>query len=66
MSKSERNYAVVVGGKVVNVAVWDGQTPWTPDTGDVVEIPADSYAGVGWDYVGGKFVDNRPVEDDEE
>lgn len=28
----------------------------------LVEIPADSPAGIGWDYDGETFTDNRPVE----
>jgi len=61
-----KSYAVVVDGKVVNVAVWDGETPWTPEEGEVVEIPVGSFAGIGWDYVNGEFVDNRPVEDEDD
>jgi hypothetical protein len=46
--------------------VWDGETPWTPEEGEVVEIPVGSFAGIGWDYVNGEFVDNRPVEDEDD
>jgi hypothetical protein len=34
---------------------------WHPDE-QVVEIPQDQAAGIGWDYVGNEFVDNRPIE----
>ena len=70
-----KHMAHIENGKVVNVSLWDGKSPWTPD-GEVVEMPTVEYtdeetgetlhratAGIGWDYVDGKFVDNRPVED---
>lgn len=54
-----KTYAEIVDHKVVNVVLWNGVSPF--DTGlELVEIPEDSYAGIGWDYVDGKFVDNRP------
>ena len=54
-----KTYAHIVDGKVVNVSLWDGVTPWTPAE-EVVEIPEGVTAGIDWDYVDGKFVDNRP------
>lgn len=67
--KNPKLMAHIVDGKVVNVSVWDGQTSWTPAE-QVVEIPEGITAGIGWDYIGGEFVDNRPQpepenEDDE-
>ena len=72
-----RHYAHVVNGVVVNVSVWDGIQPYNP--GDGVEMAPLPYTeevdehtgetvrryqgGIGWDYTGGEFVDNRPVED---
>jgi len=53
--------AHVVDGKVVSVSVWDGVAEWKPAE-KVVEIPEGVTAGIGWDYVDGNFVDNRPVE----
>jgi hypothetical protein len=55
------NYALVRNGKVVNVVVWDGESDYQPD-GELV--PLDGPGGIGWDYVDGTFVDNRPAEDD--
>ena len=55
-----KSYAVVVDGKVVNVVVWSGTTNWAPDEGEAVQIPEGVTAGIGWDYVDGEFVDNRP------
>jgi hypothetical protein len=57
-----KNYAHIVDGKVVNVSVWDGLTPYEP-SGELVEIPEGVTAGIDWDYVDGEFVDNRPVVD---
>lgn len=64
-------YAHVVDGTVVNVSVWDGDTEYDP--GDLVTFIPLPYtedesgtrrysAGIGWDFVDGNFVDNRPVE----
>jgi hypothetical protein len=62
-------YAHVKDGKVVNTSVWDGLTAYTPDEG-VTMVPLPTYiddegverhtGGIGWDYVEGQFVDNRP------
>jgi hypothetical protein len=63
-------YAHVKDGTVVNVSVWDG-TGWTPPA-DVTMVlvsesdePEPGTPGIGWDYVDGTFVDNRPDPDDE-
>lgn len=55
-----KNYAHIVDGKVVNVSVWDGVSPFEPAE-ELVEIPEGVTAGIDWDYVDGEFVDNRPV-----
>jgi hypothetical protein len=60
-SENVKHMAHVVDGKVVNVSLWDGVTQWTPAE-EVVEIPEGTTAGIGWDWDGKKFVDNRPVE----
>lgn len=69
----EAHYAVVdADGLVVNTVVWDGASDYDPGDGlDLVLLPyvededgMRRYSGgIGWDYVGGEFVDNRPVED---
>lgn len=70
------HYAHVIDGKVVNVSVWDGVTaydlgervtmvplPFTEDTDEETGETVRRYTGgIGWDYVDGEFVDNRPVE----
>jgi hypothetical protein len=58
-------YAIIENGTVTNVAVWDGETEW-PHEGDAVLIPEGSSVGIGWDYDGKKFVDNRPQADEVE
>ena len=54
-----KTYAHIIDGKVVNVSLWDGVTPWIPSE-DIAEIPEGVIAGIGWDYINGEFVDNRP------
>jgi hypothetical protein len=55
-----KNYAHIVDGKVVNVSVWDGVTPYEPAE-ELVEIIEGVSAGIDWDYIDGAFVDNRPI-----
>jgi hypothetical protein len=57
-----KTYAHIVGGKVVNVSVWNGEAPFSPDE-ELIEIPNGSGAGIDWDYKDGEFVDNRPIID---
>jgi len=54
-----KTWAHVVDGKVINVSLWDGETDWTTAE-QIVEIPEDSHAGIGWDWDGKEFIDNRP------
>jgi hypothetical protein len=60
--KNLKSFAHVLDGKVVNVSLWDGVTPFTPDE-ELVEIPEGTNAGIDWDWDGVKFIDNRPVEE---
>jgi hypothetical protein len=56
-----KHYAIVVDGVVSNTVVWDGVTDYNPD-GLLVEISnVDPEPGIGWDYDGQKFSDNRPI-----
>ena len=66
-----RLYAHIIGGKVVNVSVWDGVQEYTPpDDAEMIPLPSfidedgveRHIGGIGWDYVDGEFIDNRPVE----
>jgi len=60
------HYAVVQGGKVVNVVTWNGTSLFEPE-GDLIKITGlTPEPGIDWDYADGEFVDNRPpVRDDE-
>ena len=53
----KKKYALIQNGKVVNVIVWDGQSEIS-NSDNLVEVTEN--AGIGWDYVDGKFSDNRP------
>jgi hypothetical protein len=59
-----KKYAHIIEGKVVNVSLWDGETQFTPDE-ELVEIPEGTTAGIGWDWDGKKFTDNRSSETSE-
>jgi hypothetical protein len=59
-----KTFAEIVDNKVVNVVLWDGVAPFDPGM-ELVEIPDGIHAGIGWDYIDGEFVDNRPVVEDE-
>jgi hypothetical protein len=57
-----KHYAIVESGVVINVVVWDGESPYTPD-GELVLIDGlTPEPGIGWDYDNEKFADNRPIE----
>lgn len=49
-------YAVIENGKVTNTVVaeadYAAQQGW-------IALPKN--AGIGWDYINGQFVDNRPI-----
>jgi hypothetical protein len=49
------NFAVIENGKVVNAVVSDAD--FAAENG-WVELTS---GGIGWDYIDGVFVDNRPV-----
>lgn len=49
------NYAIIENGKVVNTVV--AEADYAASQG-WVEL---TNGGIGWDYINGQFVDNRPV-----
>jgi hypothetical protein len=60
-------WAVIDGGLVVNTVVWDGVSAWSPPEGTALVCLADyPHVGIGWDYIDGEFVDNRPEPEDED
>lgn len=54
-----KTYALVKESKVFNLVVWDGESEFTPEE-ELVEVPAGITIDIGFDYVDGDFVDNRP------
>lgn len=52
-------YAILEGNKVVNVALWDGQSEWNPG-GEIVKLPNDSPVGPGYTRVNVDFI--APME----
>jgi hypothetical protein len=68
-----KTFALVSDGTVVNVILWDGETPVNFGDVEVVECPhvtdedgeIASLVASGFQYVDGQFVDNRPQEESE-
>ena len=54
------NYAVIENGKVVNLCIATAEDE-KPDNWVLCKV-----GGVGWDYVDGEFVDNRPRQPEPE
>lgn len=50
------NFAIVEDGVIVNVAVSD-----SPIADNWIELPDG--VGIGWSYIGGEFIDNRPINE---
>ena len=66
MQTTFSNYAIVVNSKVINVVAWDGKSSFNPD-GQLIKISGlTPEPGIDWDYIDGKFVDNRPQDEDDE
>jgi hypothetical protein len=69
-----KTFALVSDGTVLNVILWDGETPVDFGDVEVVESPhvigedgeIASLISPGWSYVDGQFVDNRPQPESEE
>ena len=70
-------FAKISNGVVVDALVAEA-APSDTDDARYVALPYEDFVdektgrarrrylgGIGWDYVDGQFVDNRPVEDDE-
>jgi hypothetical protein len=63
LESREAVWAVIDGGTVVNTVVWDGESAWSPPEGTILESLADwPNVGIGWDWDGENFIDNRPTE----
>lgn len=59
-------YAIVKDGVVVNVALWDGESDWSPSEGEAILCPDD--VSPGWLYENEIFVDpnapSAPTDDE--
>jgi hypothetical protein len=50
----DKIYAVILDNEIINVIVWDGETPYTPMVGTtLVECPEG--VGIGWTYNGTNY-----------
>ena len=59
-------WAVIEGNAVINTVLWDGESKWSPPEGAMlVSLSDHPHVGIGWEYVNGEFVDNRPQPDEE-
>ena len=58
-----KSYAHIKDNKVINVIVWDGESELSYAN---ELVPLTDNAGIGWDYLDGKFADNRPKEQEVE
>lgn len=47
-------WAVIDGGVVVNLIVWDGETDWSPGAGLTV-VSAEPGVAIGWTWDGERF-----------
>lgn len=57
-------FAVVVDNKIVNIALWDGVSEWSPE-GEIIdmsELPAG--CSIGWELVNNVWVDPQPEVDE--
>lgn len=58
----QKRWACILADRVEKVIIWDGVSDWAPAKNYLmIELEDASPVGTGWDYVDGKFVDNRPV-----
>jgi hypothetical protein len=57
MSEAKPYAMIDAEGKVYNITLWDGETPWTHDA---VELVQSDTARIGDDYVNGEF--KTPVD----
>ncbi len=51
-------WAIVIGGVVDNVVLWDGSASWAPPAGsDAVALADGQACGIGWTYDGTTFAE---------
>ena len=47
--------ALITNGVVVNIAIWDGISLWTPSCDSIVDITNNPDVQIGWTYDGTNF-----------
>jgi hypothetical protein len=52
---NEKTWAIVVGGLVTNLILWDSNIPYTAPEGALVEILDDTVCDIGYYYYNGSF-----------
>ena len=52
MSEPKRYALINAAGMVYNIAMWDGETPWTHGAAQLIQSDT---AGIDWMYADGKF-----------
>lgn len=50
-----KRIAVIKNGAVINIAVWDGVSVWSPSGDQTVDVTARPEIGIGWTYDGANF-----------
>lgn len=51
-------WAIVIGGVVENIVLWDGSSAWSPEKeAQAVQLAEDQACGIGWTYDGTTFAE---------
>jgi hypothetical protein len=53
-----KTFAEIQNGVIVNVSVWDLETPQSDEFVEITDIPN---ASIGWSYLNGEFIEPEPV-----
>lgn len=49
-------YAIIANGIVVNIILWDGESDWAPQDGQIaVPVPDDVFVDISYVFDGGVF-----------
>jgi hypothetical protein len=51
-------WAIVIGGIVDNLILWDGGSSWSPPVGsEAIQLAEGQACGIGWQWNGKDFVE---------